>query len=194
MSEQPGPIDPEEPARRPRGRSARARAHLEEQSGSAEAYVMYFKERVYATFTGLAIVLVVAANDHADPEHALFALVLGVLGITAAGFVSDVISHLAVHQTFPVGSDLRVLLRVAGGALSTVITPGILILLAWLSVMPLDAALRASSIVYIVTLGVIGWFAVRWSRLTWAKQLLVLGILIALGFAVIALQTLAHSI
>jgi len=201
MSDAPNePIDPADrrdassPGHRPRGRSARARARLAEVDGGEEAYVLYFKERVYATFTGLAIVLVVAANDHADAEHALLALVLGVLGITAAGFVSDVISHLAVHQTFPVGADLVILLRVAGGAISTVITPGILLLLAWLDVMPLDAALRASSIVYIVTLGVIGWFAVRRSRLTWAKQLLVLGILIALGFAVIGLQTLAHSI
>lgn len=188
------PVDASTRGRRPRGRSARARAHLDELDGHEEAYVMYFKERVYATFTGLAIVLVVAAGDHPDPEHALFALVLGVLGITAAGFVSDVISHLAVHQTFPAGADLAILLRVAGGAISTVITPGILLLLAWLDVMPVDAALRAASIVYIVTLGVIGWFAVRRSRLTWAKQLLVLGILIALGFAVIGLQTLAHSI
>ncbi|MBD3943028.1 hypothetical protein IF188_15135 [Microbacterium sp. NEAU-LLC] len=194
MSDEPDQVEPEGATRRPRGRSARARAHLEEQGGTAEAYVMYFKERVYATFTGLAIVLVVAANGHADPEHALFALVLGVLGITAAGFVSDVISHLAVHQTFPVGSDLRVLLSVAGGALSTVITPGILILLAWLDVIPLDAALRASWIIYVVTLGVIGWAAVRRSRLTGPQRLLVLGLLIALGFAVVGLQTLAHSI
>ncbi|GAA5209993.1 hypothetical protein [Microbacterium kyungheense] len=194
MPEEPHNVAPDRSERRRRGRSARARAHLEELDGGPEAYVMYFKERVYATFTGLAIVLVVAANDHADPEHAFFALILGVLGITAAGFVSDVISHLAVHQTFPVGGDLAILLRVAGGAISTVITPGILLLLAWLDVMPVDAALRAASIVYIVTLGVIGWFAVRRSRLTWAKQLLVLGILIALGFAVIGLQTLAHSI
>jgi uncharacterized membrane protein YfcA len=155
---------------------------------------MYFKERVYATFTGLAIVLVVLANEHADAEHALFALLLGVLGITAAGFVSDMISHLAVHREFPERIDLIVMLRVAGGALGTVITPGILLLLAWMNVMSLTAALRAASIVYVVTLAVIGWFAVRRSRLEWWRQLIALAVLVALGLAVVGLQTLAHSI
>jgi hypothetical protein len=185
---------PPENRRRGRGRSARAREALEGVEGHEDAFVMYFKERVYATFTGLAIVLVVLANDHADAEHALFALLLGVLGITAAGFVSDMISHLAVHREFPERVDLIIMFRVAGGALGTVITPGILLLLAWIDVMPLTAALRAASIVYIVTLAVIGWFAVRRSRLEWWRQLIALGVLVALGLAVVGLQTLAHSI
>ena len=46
--------------------------------------------------------------------------------------------------------DLAIMLRIAGGALSTVVTPGILIVLAWIGVMQLDVALRVSSIVYIV--------------------------------------------
>src|SRR4051794_13474999 len=164
------------PGRR-RGRSARAQARLAQLEGREDAFVMYFKERVYATFTGLAIVLVVMANTHTDAEHALFALLLGVLGITAAGFVSDVISHLAVHREFPGRVDLAIMGRIAAGALGTVVTPGILIALAWMGVLSLDGALRAASIVYIATLGVIGWFAVRRARLPWWKQLLALGVL-----------------
>ncbi|BDV32199.1 hypothetical protein [Microbacterium terricola] len=181
-------------AGRPRGRTARTREHLEALDGHEDAFVMYFKERVYATFTGLAIVLVVSADDDHDARHAFLALLLGVLGITLAGFVSDVISHLAVHQEFPTRVDMAILLRIAGGALSTVITPAVLLLLAWLDVIGLVGALRAGTIVYIVTLGVIGWFAVRRSRLQWWKQLLVLVVLVALGLAVVALQTLAHSL
>lgn len=180
--------------RRTRGRSARARKRMEELEGDDDAFVLYFKERIYATFTGLAIVLVVAANDHADAEHAVLALVFGVLGITAAGFVSDVISHLAVHQEFPNRVDMVILLRIAGGALGTMVTPVILLALAWAEVMSLDAALRAAMIVYIVTLAVIGWFAVRRSKLQWWKQVLVLLVLIALGLGVVALQTIAHSV
>ena len=167
---------------------------MSELEGREDAFVMYFKERVYATFTGLAIVLVVLANEHPDAEHALFALLLGVLGITAAGFVSDMSSHLAVYREFPERIDLIVMFRVAGGALGTVITPGILLLLAWMDIMSLTAALRAASIVYVVTLAVIGWFAVRRSRLEWWRQLIALAVLVALGLAVVGLQTLAHSI
>src|SRR5690349_15760521 len=121
-----------------RPRSRKQQRRLDEFDGQEDAFVRYFKERVYATFTGLAIILVVSASGHAEPDHAFFALVLGVIGITAAGFVSDVVSHLAVHQEFPSGAEFAVLLRIAGGALSTVVVPGILILLAWFDVMQLD--------------------------------------------------------
>ncbi len=154
---------------------------------------MYFKERVYATFTGLAIVLVLAGND-AEPAHALLALVFGVLGITVAGFVSDVVTQLAVHRRLPHGRELRILVQIALGALGTAVTPVILLALAWFGAIPAAVALRTAIIVYIVTLAVIGWFAVRRSRLPWWQQLLALGLLVALGLAVVALQTLAHAV
>lgn len=176
-----------------RSRVERARARMAEVDGTEDDAVLYFKERVYATFTGLAIVLVSAGNDHADPKHALLGLTLGVLGITAAGFVSDVISHLAVHRDFPRGKDISIMLRIAGGALGTLVTPVILLVLALTGVMSLDPALHASIIVYIVTLGLIGWAAVRRARLVWWQQLVSLAILMALGLGVVALQTLAHA-
>lgn len=161
--------------------------------GDMDAVALYFKERIYATFTGLAILLVVGSSGHPDPQHATLALILGVIGIVVAGFVADVISHLAVHQHLPTGRDLRILLRIAGGALSTVIVPGILLALAWAGVLDLEAAIRASVIVYIVTLGLVGWFAVRRSLLPWWKQLIVLAGLILLAFAAIGIQILAKS-
>lgn len=173
------------------GGTARARKRLGED---APEFVEYFKERVYATFTGLAIILVVSANDAHDAAHAVLALLLGVVGITAAGFVSGVISHLAVHRDFPGGAELRAQLRIAGGALGTLVTPMILLALAWFGVLPLPAALRAAEIVYVATLAVIGWFAVRRSRLDLWKQLLALTILVTLGLVVVLLQTLAHSV
>ena len=173
------------------GGTARARQRLGED---APEFVEYFKERVYATFTGLAIVLVVSSNDAHDAGHAVLALLLGVVGITAAGFVSGVISHLAVHRDFPGGAELRAQLRIAGGALGTLVTPMILLALAWFGVLPLPAALRAAEIVYVATLAVIGWFAVRRSRLDLWKQLLALTILVTLGLVVVLLQTLAHSV
>ncbi|MCH6230402.1 hypothetical protein MK786_06590 [Microbacterium sp. CFH 31415] len=173
------------------GGTARARQRLGED---APEFVEYFKERVYATFTGLAIVLVVSVNDAHDAGHAVLALLLGVVGITAAGFVSGVISHLAVHRDFPGGAELRAQLRIAGGALGTLVTPMILLALAWFGVLPLPAALRAAEIVYVATLAVIGWFAVRRSRLDLWKQLLALTILVTLGLVVVLLQTLAHSV
>lgn len=180
-------------APRPRGRTARRASRMREIGGNADHVVMYFKERIYATFTGLAIVLVATVSDHPTAGHSALVLFLGVLGITAAGFVSDIISHLSVHQDFPSRKDFAILLRVAGGALSTMVTPLILIGLAALDVWDIDTALIASICVYVVTLALIGWFAVRRSNIVWWKQLLALVMLVVLGLLVVLLQTLAHS-
>ena len=177
---------------RPRGRLERRAAELNELGGT-DAIAMYFKERVYATFTGLAIVLVVLGNGQADAAHALSALILGVLGITAAGFVSDVISHLAAHQSFPSRREVALMLKVAGGALGTIVVPVVLLALAVFGVLDLDTALRSASAVYIATLGLVGWVAVRRSKVIWWKQVLALAILMALGLGVVGLQILAHS-
>jgi hypothetical protein len=176
-------------------RRTRSQRRLGDLGGDTEVYTAYFKERVYATFTGLAIALVVSGDgEHGEPQHAFLAVVLGVLGITIAGFVSDIVSHLAVEGGFPHGRDLRVIIRIAGGALGTVVTPGILLLLAWMDVLGLAGALRATVIVYLATLGIIGWMAVRRSRLAWWQQVVALALLVALGFGVVGLQTLAHSL
>lgn len=181
-----------EPPRGPSGRrSRRARRRIEERGGDESAFVLYFKERIYATFTGLAIVLVVGASGHPEERHAVLALLLGVVGITAAGFVSEIIAHLAVHQHLPTWRELVIQLRIALGALGTVLTPGILLVLAWIGILDVVVALRAATIVYIVTLGVVGWFAVRRSQLAWWKQALVLVVLAGLGFAVVGIQALA---
>ncbi|HBS09195.1 MAG: hypothetical protein DSY74_06355 [Actinobacteria bacterium] len=163
-------------------------------TGGSRAVGAYLRERIYATFTGLAIVLVVAGSDHAAADHALLALLFGVIGITIAGFVSDVVSHLAVEGEFPHGADWVVLLRVAGGGLSTVVVPGGLMLLGWLEIIDLSTAISAAAIVYVVTLALIGWLAVRRSHARWWERVLALGILIGLGLLVIALQTLAKLV
>jgi hypothetical protein len=152
------------------------------------------KERVYATFTGLAIVLVQINNvEHLTATRATLTLLVGIIAISAAGFVAEVIAHLAVHQAFPDGGELGRMARVSGTAIASAGVPLILLVLAVLGVFQLEGALRAASIVYLVTLGLIGWFAVRRTRVAWWKQLVSLGILLALGAGVILLQQLAHG-
>lgn len=152
------------------------------------------KERVYATFTGLAIVLVQHSNvAHLDAARATLTLLVGIVAITAAGFVADVIAHLAVHEAFPDRAETGRMVRVSGTALASAALPLLLLALAWAGVMELEPALRISSIVYLATLGVIGYAAVRRTRIAWWKQLVALGILVALGAGVVLLQQLAHG-
>jgi hypothetical protein len=85
------------------------------------------------------------------------------------------------------------MLRVAGGALSTVVVPGVLLGLAALGVFTLEGALRAASIVYLATLVLIAYLAVGRARLKPLQRVLALGSLVALGAVVVGLQTLAHA-
>ncbi|MGR2752544.1 hypothetical protein [Agromyces arachidis] len=152
------------------------------------------KERVYATFTGLAIVLVQQSNvDHLEPVRALLTLLVGIVAITAAGFVADVIAHVAVHGAFPRRHEVGRMLRVSGSAIASAATPLLVLALAVLGVLDLDAALSIAALVYLVTLGLVGFIAVRRTHAAWWKQALALAILVALGLAVLALQQLAHG-
>ena len=152
------------------------------------------KERVYATFTGLAIVLVQYENvEHVSASRATLTLLVGIVAITAAGFVADVIAHLAVHAAFPDRAGWGRMLRVSGTAIASAGVPLILLALAAFGVFELEGALRAASIVYLVTLGLIGFVAVRRTHVAWWKQLIALGSLLALGIGVILLQQLAHG-
>jgi hypothetical protein len=152
------------------------------------------KERVYATFTGLAIVLVQQTNvEHITAARATLTLLVGIVALSAAGFVADVIAHLAVHAAFPDRAELGRMLRIAGSAVGSASVPRLVLALAALGVFELEGALRAASIVYLVTLGLLGYVAVRRTRVAWWKQLLALGALVALGLAVVGLQQLAHG-
>lgn len=159
-----------------------------------QLYADYLKERIYASFTGLAIVLVVSAGGHPDSRHALLALVLGVIGIVVAGLVADIVSHLLLHEHLPNRTEMAGLVKIAGGGLSTAGVPAILLFLAFIDVMDLHAALVASTYVYVITLALIGWLAVRRSKLTGLQRIVVLAVLVGLGFAVVGVQTLAKSV
>jgi hypothetical protein len=175
------------PARHGRMRARRNERPVDER---AEA----LKERVYATFTGLAIVLVQHANvEHITATRATVTLLVGIIAITAAGFVADVIAHLAVHGAFPRRVELGRMLRVSGTAIASAAGPLVILALAAFGVFELEPALLAASILYLVTLGLVGFIAVRRTHVAWWKQVVALGILVALGLAVVVLQQLAHG-
>lgn len=152
------------------------------------------KERVYATFTGLAIVLVQNSNvDHTDAVRASITLLVGIVAIAVAGFVAELLAHLAVHATFPDRHEFGRLLRLTGTAIASAGVPLLILLLAVLGWIDLGTALTIASIAYIAILGVIGYVAVRRTEAPWWKQAIALGILVALGALVVLIQQLAHG-
>lgn len=151
------------------------------------------KERIYITFTALAVVLALRAHAVSAGEAAL-SLTVAVLGTVLAVFVADIVSHIAVHETLPVGAELRHMARVSVGALGALVLPAIFIGLAVADVWKIEAALRAASIALVAALAAIGWLAVRRARLPAWQRAVVLLAEVVLGLVVIALELIAHSL
>lgn len=161
---------------------------------STDAYAVRLKERVYATFTGLAIVLVLAGESgHLTPERAAITLFIGIVAISLAGFVAEIIAHTVAHESLPNGVEAREMLGVSGGALGSASAPLIPLLISWWGgALELDVALRISTIIYLVALAAVAYIAVRRTKLRWWLQLGAMVVLVLLGALVIGIQTLAH--
>lgn len=164
-------------------------------AATAEHRAEALKERVYVTFSSLAVLLAMGSHstEHLSAGEAASTLSITVVGTLLAIFVADVVSHLAVHATLPTGVELRRMASVSLGAFSVVVLPLIFIGLAALDRWSLDAAVRASTIALTVTLIAIGYLAVRRVKLAWWQRLIALGAEFAVGAAVVGLELLAHG-
>lgn len=169
--------------------------HPRSSGESAEDVVSAsIKERIYATFTGLAIVLVQNSNvEHTSAVRASVTLLVGIVAIAVAGFVAELLAHLAVHATFPDRREFGRMLRLTGTAIASAAIPLLVLLLAVWDWIELGTALTIASVVYVAILGLIGYIAVRRTRAPWWKQVIALGILVALGGLAILIQQLAHG-
>lgn len=153
------------------------------------------KERIYITFTALAVVLAIASHaSEVEPGEAALTLLVTVGGAVLAVFAADVIAHIAVHRVLPTPVEARHMFAVSFGALATLVLPLAFLLFAMLDRWTIEAALRASTIALIVSLAAIGWLAVRRVKLAWWQRLIVLLLEVVLGVAVVALELLAHSL
>ena len=150
------------------------------------------KERVYITFTALAVVL--ALRSHDEPtEGVARTLLITVVGTLLAVFVADVVSHIAVHAALPNRDEMRQIAGVSTSALGVIVLPMVFVVLAAISIWTVEAALRASTIALISTLAAVGYLAVRRVRLPLWQKVLVLFGEVALGLAVVFLELLAHA-
>lgn len=151
------------------------------------------RERIYATFTALAILMALYAHgDALEPLDVLLTLVISVCGVLLAGLASDLVSHMIVHNNLPSGLEFRHMVAVASRALSVLGVPTVMLLLAAADVVTVRTSMLVSVIALIVSLAVIAQLAVKRTTLTTGKRILVLAGIVALGIVVVALEQLAH--
>lgn len=152
------------------------------------------KERIYVTFTALAVVL--ALRSHADEVTAgaaALTLVITVVGTLLAVLIADFVSHLVVHARMPSPGEAAQMLRVCVGAFAAVVLPLVFVMLAGVGVWRIEVALQAATIALLVALGVVAFLAVRRVQIPGWQKVLVLVAEVLLGAAVVGLELLAHS-
>lgn len=151
------------------------------------------KERVYVTFAALAVVITLRSHGEVTAGAAATTLLITVGGTLLAVLLADVVSHLAVHAALPSAREARHMVAVCTGALGVLVLPMIFLGIAGAGSWEVDGALRASTIALVVSLGVVARIAVRRIAVPRAQKLLVLVTVVALGFAVVGLELLAHG-
>ncbi|MCX6501336.1 MAG: hypothetical protein NT132_02850 [Microbacterium sp.] len=170
-------------------RNARNPPTAEEREGRAER----LKERIYLTFTALAVLLALGAHGHVSAGEALRTLAVTVLGMLLAILVADVVSHMVVHERAMVPAEYRHALATSFGALGALVIPFVFLTLSAFGLWQIEGALRGAVVALVVALIVIGLSAIRRLRLRWWQRLIALGAEAVVGIAVIGLQILAHG-
>jgi hypothetical protein len=163
---------------------------------SARQRAERLKERVYISFTSLAVVL--ALQSHAD-ETMLRAAAAATLSIVVIGsllgiFVADLLSHLTVHAKPPTREELHHMIAVSGEALGVLVTPLLLLAAAGLGLWSTAVALRWAIIVLVVTLVLIGYLAIRQLKLPFRHKSVIVLAEVVLSLLVIGLELLAHNL
>jgi hypothetical protein len=152
------------------------------------------KERIYITFTSLAVVL--ALRGHAEdmtPGLAGITLAITVFGTLLAVFLADVMSHLAVHATLPTGAQLRYMVGVSLGSLSVIGLPMVFLWLADLDLWSTATALRASSLALVASLVVVSYLPIRQAKLPLLVKSAILFGEFVLGLVILGIELLVHG-
>lgn len=155
--------------------------------------VAALKERVYASFTGVAVATTLwLAVDHVSARGAFTTLLTSIVAIAAAGFVAELIAHQVNHATLPDRAQVATMVRIAATAVGSASLPLVTLLFAWLEVIDLRLALQLSIAIYVLVIAVISLVAVMRVHQPWRQRLIGLAGLLLLVGGVVAVLAIAH--
>lgn len=153
----------------------------------------HLKERIYLSFTALAVLLAMQSHGHLEAGETLRTFLITIAGMLCAIFVADMMAHLLEHRRLFTRAELRHAVSVSFGSAGAVALPVLFLALAALGLWPVERAVRAAAIALIAGLVVIGWLAVRRADLAPGQKALVLLAEAGLAVGVVALEILAHG-
>ncbi|PPF60368.1 hypothetical protein [Clavibacter californiensis] len=151
------------------------------------------KERIYVTFTALAVTIATAREaEHSTAGGAAITLVLTVVGTLLAVSVAEYIAQMVRDGEVPDRRDVGHILYVALSSLGVLPAPLVILGISALGALELHAALRIISVVLAATLVIVTRVAVRRLRVGFGVKLLVLAGVTVLGVAVLGVELAVH--
>lgn len=151
------------------------------------------KERVYVTFTSLAVTIALQ-REAGDTTvfGAATTLVLTVVGTLLAVLVSDLLAYLTRHDALPDKTGIKHLLWVSFGSLNVVIVPLLTLGSAGTGWLDLSTALRLNAFVLVATLTTVTFVAIRRLHVGKPVKVAVLSGVTLLGVAALAVDLSVH--
>ena len=151
------------------------------------------KERIYITFTALAVTVAFERDaEHLTVGTAAATLAMTVLGTLLAVFIADVIASMTRDQALPSPSELSSMLYVSLGSMRVIIAPTIILGFSAFGGLALPDALRLIAIVLVATLVIVSLIAVLRLRIAAWQKIVVLAEVAGLWLAVLAIELSVH--
>lgn len=151
------------------------------------------KERIYLSFTSLAVLLTMAAHSEQSAMYTATTLFITAVGTLLTIFVADVLSHLVAHERFMTRAELRHATVTSLNAIGAIVLPLLFLGLAALDVWATGTAITAGIVALLFTLVVICWIAIRRIPLTWWQRAIALTAEAVLSLIVVGLKLLSHT-
>ena len=150
------------------------------------------KERIYITFTALAVTIAYERDAHPTTGGAALTLLATVLGTLLAMFVASVVAHLVMDNALPSRNQLAHLIYVSLGSSGVVLAPIAILGISAAGWIDVATALRAIATALALTLVAVTLLAVRTTRLEPRLKALSVAIIAALGLAALAMELAVH--
>lgn len=169
-------------------------SEITESETPTEHVVAMLRERLYGAISCLATLVVLTryTEDDTNAWGRVLDVAVTMGGLWAASLLSDWVAHLSVHERTPRGIEAWRMVQASGQILQAAVLPMLALAAAGIGLLETDTALWVAKWILVAEVSLIGFVAVRRTRLPGWQQIVTVLLLTGVGLLVIGIKVLAH--